>query len=90
MCEKGSGTIDQGRVSESLFGFHNWRNILYLFLVGVGFALVLCVGLAVLGLPWAGLADFVWLGLAWSGLAGLAWSGLAWSSLAWPGCWAEV
>jgi hypothetical protein len=56
-------------VSEFLFGFHNWKNILYLFLVGVGFALVLCVGLAVLGLPWAGLADFVWLGLAWSGLA---------------------
>ena len=73
MCEKGSGIIDQVSVLECLFGFHNWRNILYLFLVWVGLALVLCVGLAVLGLPWAGLADFVWLGLAWS-------------SLAWHGC----
>ena len=70
---------------EFLFGFHSCKNILYLFLVGVGFALVLCVGLAVLGLPWAGLADFVWLGLAWLGLAWLAWVGLAWLGLAWLG-----
>ena len=75
MCEKGSGIIDQGSVLKFLFGFHSWTNILYLFLVWVGFALVLCVGLAVLGLPWAGLADFVWLGLAW---LGLAWLGPAW------------
>ena len=54
-------------------------------LVWVGLALVLCVGLAVLGLPWAGLADFVWLGLAWLGLAWLAWVGLAWLGLAWLG-----
>tara|TARA_B110000046_G_C12748913_1_gene295878 strand:- start:192 stop:398 length:207 start_codon:yes stop_codon:yes gene_type:complete len=65
-------------VSEFLFGFHNWRNILYLFLVWVGLALVLCVGLAVLGLPWAGLADFVWLGLAWLVWPGLVQPGLAW------------
>ena len=63
---------------EFLFGFHNCRNVLYLFLVGVGFALVLCVGLAVLGLPWAGLADFVWLGLAWLVWPGLVQPGLAW------------
>ena len=50
------------------------------FWLGLGFLWFLCVGLAVLGLPWAGLADFVWLGLAWLGLSGLAW----------PGCWAEV
>ena len=71
---------------EFIFGFHNWRNILYLCLVGVGFALVLCVGLVVLGLPWAGLAEFV-SGLAWLVLAwlGLAWPGLAWLGLAWLG-----
>ena len=78
MCEKGSGIIDQVSVLECLFGFHNWRNILYLFLVWVGLALVLCVGLAVLGLPWAGLADFVWLGLAWLVWPGLVQPGLAW------------
>ena len=80
MVWKGCGTIGQGRMLEFLFGFHNCNNIFYLFLVGVGFALVLCVGLTGLGLPWAGLADSVWLGLAWLGLPGLAW----------PGCWAEV
>jgi hypothetical protein len=78
MCEKGSGIIDQVSVLECIFGFHNWRNILYLFLVWVGLALVLCVGLAVLGLPWAGLADFVWLGLAWLVWPGLVQPGLAW------------
>ena len=78
MCEKGSGIIDQVSVLKCLFGFHNWRNILYLFLVWVGLALVLCVGLAVLGLPWAGLADFVWLGLAWLVWPGLVQPGLAW------------
>ena len=78
MCEKGSGIIDQVSVLKFLFGFHNWRNILYLFLVWVGLALVLCVGLAVLGLPWAGLADFVWLGLAWLVWPGLVQPGLAW------------
>ena len=82
MCEKGSGIVDQSSVLKFLFGFHSWTNILYFFLVWVGFALVLCVGLAVLGLPWAGLADFVWLGLAWLGLAWLAWLGLAWLGLA--------
>jgi hypothetical protein len=78
MVQKGCGTIGQGRVLEFLFGFHSCRNSLYLFLVGVGFALVLCVGLAVLGLPWAGLADFVWLGMAWPGLV---WPGLTWLGL---------
>ena len=68
---------------EVLFGFHNWRKILYLFLVWVGFALVLCVGLAGLGCP--GLGWLTLSGLAWPCLAWFVWPGLTWPGLAWLG-----